>query len=228
MNFLWSNKMAEPCTGFTGLPEADALILLELPYPSLVRTCQVSKYLYSICQDPHFWKQKIIKDYGSDILKYVTPEDSYLQFYDTLEKIPHYFNPDVLELRFSNESLEHFLKYLEGHFESILPLFFPRRVQHRFIQRFSVLMNEQIASGESRVIDVSRLNIQKYTGSGEMSHNTALRTPLIRPWIMYEGRRIDLPVVARPDKKSNLIDFLNQVVPYTQYSDFLPEMLQSI
>ena len=222
-------KMTEPQIGFTGLPDADALVLLELPYSSLIRTCQSSRYLYSICQDPHFWKQKIIKDYGSQVLHYMSEDDSYFRFYDLLTKIPQYFNLNVLGLRFPDESLENFLNYLTGRPESQpTPTLISRRVQHRFIKRFDELMREQLTTGESRIIDASRLNIQKYTGSGEMSNNAAQRYPLIRPWIMYQGRQIHVPVVVRPDKKLNLVDFLNRVVPYSRYSDFLPEMLQSI
>lgn len=74
---------------FTGLPEADALILLQLPFPSVLRTCQSSLYLQSLCGDPFFWYRMIIRDFGQEVLQYKPPNETYQQQYEYLYRVTH-------------------------------------------------------------------------------------------------------------------------------------------
>ena len=223
--------MTEPQIGFTGLPDADALVLLELPYSSLIRICQASKYLYSICQDPHFWKQKIIKDYGSQVLQYMMPKDSFFRFYDALTKIPRYYNLNILRYRVPGESLERFLDELSGQYRTPVPSdFLPRNDRFYWIRIFTDLMEDELAGKKAHVIDVGTFKPKSVPGFTMYSSDLALprNRNRIRPVIIRQDKQIYAPLMVNAGKKSKLIDFLNEIVAYSKYSDLVPEMLQSI
>lgn len=62
------------------LPELNLKVLFELPLPEILRFCQTSKEYQKLCQDEHFWKEKLERDYpGSTQFK--TPDLSYREMY---------------------------------------------------------------------------------------------------------------------------------------------------
>lgn len=74
-------------TTLTGLPDTDALILMRLPYYSLLAACNTNKYLNAICQSSHFWQQKVVTDFGPDALQYLSPNETPRQLYDSLTRV---------------------------------------------------------------------------------------------------------------------------------------------
>ena len=75
---------------FTGVPELDWHILLELDYQSLARACQASTEINQICQDDSFWKAKVRYEYNVDQYK---PEGiSYQQQYRELIEATDYIS----------------------------------------------------------------------------------------------------------------------------------------
>lgn len=49
----------------THIPEITSQILLPLSYVDLMNICKTNKDLNKICQDDHFWKLKVERDYGT-------------------------------------------------------------------------------------------------------------------------------------------------------------------
>ena len=90
-------------------------------------------------------------------------------------------------------------------------------------------MKNALAGREAPIIDVSKYNFHKMIGGIRMyAADLSQRPDLVRPIIVYRGRQLYVPVVADLGNKSKLVDFLNETVVYSQYSNFLPEMLKSI
>ena len=73
---------------FTGVPELDWNILLELDYQSLARACQASTEINRICQDDRFWKEKVRHEFGVD--QYKPERISYQQQYRELVEAEDY------------------------------------------------------------------------------------------------------------------------------------------
>jgi hypothetical protein len=82
---------------FTGIQEIDQEILLGLSYENIVNTCQTSQYFYELCQDPTFWREKVRRDYGSEILKLKPPDESYREQVYRLSR-PGYFPHDAYQV----------------------------------------------------------------------------------------------------------------------------------
>ena len=80
--------MEETLTLFTGQdPDAVRKILLNAPYPSLLRACRVNRNLARICRelgDP-FWREKIARDFGEGLEKFrpkvLSPKQQYQSLY---------------------------------------------------------------------------------------------------------------------------------------------------
>ena len=67
----------------SGLPELDELILLQLPYQDIVKTCQTNRGLAKVCQSEHFWYQMLLRDFG-DAIKYKPQHENFRQQYQYL------------------------------------------------------------------------------------------------------------------------------------------------
>lgn len=67
--------------GLSELPEINTLILLDLPYEDLMSACLASKEIYQVCQDQNFWRQKIIRDFGLDVIPYKPQKETFFQQY---------------------------------------------------------------------------------------------------------------------------------------------------
>lgn len=68
----------------SGVKDVDTLILLDLDYKSLLAACSTEQYTNKICQDDFFWRQKVEKDMGSEVMKNKLPDMSYREQYRTL------------------------------------------------------------------------------------------------------------------------------------------------
>jgi len=66
---------------FTNIPDIDRVLLLSLPYPDLLQACQVNRVVQAMCSDPHFWKQRILNEYGI-----VSFPDNYQEEYRRLKE----------------------------------------------------------------------------------------------------------------------------------------------
>ena len=66
---------------FTGVRDTDILTLLNLDYSSLLSACRVNVYLNSICQDDYFWRLKVERDFGAEVLPYKPQDENYAQQY---------------------------------------------------------------------------------------------------------------------------------------------------
>jgi hypothetical protein len=66
----------------TPLPELTEYTLLLFDLPDLLRTCQVSHTVETLCQDDVFWKRKVERDFGVSHLKtYGTYKEQYIRLY---------------------------------------------------------------------------------------------------------------------------------------------------
>jgi hypothetical protein len=68
----------------SGTEDVDRLILLDLDYQSLLRACSTDQYTNKICQDDFFWRQKVERDMGHEVMINKLPEMSYRDQYRTL------------------------------------------------------------------------------------------------------------------------------------------------
>jgi hypothetical protein len=58
-----------PPTDFSRLPkEVNEETLLKLPYSEVIKSCKLSKYYNSICNNPYFWKAKLERDFPDEVL----------------------------------------------------------------------------------------------------------------------------------------------------------------
>lgn len=71
---------------FTGLPELDSLILLNLDPKSLLNACQTNVQINQICQDDLFWRYKMENDYP-ELIEYKPKDLSFRQQYISLHQI---------------------------------------------------------------------------------------------------------------------------------------------
>ena len=74
---------------FVGIREIDREILLEMDDQSLDRACYVDKWTQSICTDPLFWREKILRKYGLEILQHKPLGETYYQQYQRLRRIKY-------------------------------------------------------------------------------------------------------------------------------------------
>ena len=89
---------------FTGIRELDQEILLELDDTSLDRACYVDKWTQSICTDPLFWRERILRKYGSEILQHKPLGETYYQQYQRLRRIHH--NPEKYPVSIKEHHLD--------------------------------------------------------------------------------------------------------------------------
>jgi len=66
---------------FTGIPEVDFSIMLQLNLRSLKNICRTNRYLNSLCQSDYFWKKKIQQDLGQNIVQMKPFGESYRDQY---------------------------------------------------------------------------------------------------------------------------------------------------
>jgi hypothetical protein len=75
-------------TPYTGVRDVDRLILLNLDYKSLLAACSTDSHTNKICRDDFFWRQKVEKDMGSEVVKNKLPDmscrDQYLSLINNM------------------------------------------------------------------------------------------------------------------------------------------------
>ena len=78
---------------FTQIRDVDLKILSELDDRSLLNSCATNKYVYNICKDENFWRNRFIKKYGEHAASYKPADRSwknhYMQLIIDLEKFAH-------------------------------------------------------------------------------------------------------------------------------------------
>ena len=78
---------------FTEIRDVDLKILSELDDRSLLNSCSANKYVYNICKDENFWRNRFIKKYGEHAASYKPTDRSwknhYMQLIIDLEKFAH-------------------------------------------------------------------------------------------------------------------------------------------
>jgi hypothetical protein len=77
---------------FTGVPDADRGIFFNLPPMTVLAMCQVNQYTNNVCNNEFFWQQKIIQDFGEEVLSHKPALSTYRQQYNYLANLIH---PDV-------------------------------------------------------------------------------------------------------------------------------------
>ena len=75
---------------FVGIRELDQEILLGLDDSSLGQSCQTDKWTQSICADPLFWREKILRKYGLDVLQHKPVNETFYQQYQRLSRIQYH------------------------------------------------------------------------------------------------------------------------------------------
>jgi len=55
---------------FTGIKDVDLIILSELDDRDLLSSCASNKYLYGICKNDYFWKNRFVRKFGEKAAKY--------------------------------------------------------------------------------------------------------------------------------------------------------------
>jgi hypothetical protein len=70
----------------SGVTDVDQLILLNLNYRSLMTACSTDRYTNKICQDNLFWRRKVERDMGYEVMVNKLPEMGYREQYQTLVK----------------------------------------------------------------------------------------------------------------------------------------------
>jgi len=70
-----------PALNLSGIPELDQEILLQLNGAQLNEVCQGNEYLQSVCSDGYFWKRKVSKDFGAEVLEHKPENESFREQY---------------------------------------------------------------------------------------------------------------------------------------------------
>ena len=65
---------------FTKIKDVDLRILSELEDRDLLNVCLTNKYANKICQDEHFWRNRLVSQYGDKVFKY-RPDMSWKNYY---------------------------------------------------------------------------------------------------------------------------------------------------
>ena len=65
----------------TGIKDVDLLILSQMDDKTLYNFCKVNKSARKICSDENFWKNRFIKKYGMDAVKYKPKNKSWKEHY---------------------------------------------------------------------------------------------------------------------------------------------------
>lgn len=68
----------------TGIQELDRLIVLDVPDQSLISFCRTNLMAYKICQDPEFWRLRILKYFPG-----VIPQEPYRDHYLRLHSLAY-------------------------------------------------------------------------------------------------------------------------------------------
>lgn len=68
----------------SGVSDVDRLILLDLDYRSLLAACTSDPFTNKICQDDFFWRQKVERDMGTEVMQNKPVGMSYREQYRTL------------------------------------------------------------------------------------------------------------------------------------------------
>jgi hypothetical protein len=68
----------------TGIADTDFQILLNLDPISLFNLCQTNQYAQRLCQNENFWIQKIIHDFGREVLSLKPPDESFKEQYRSI------------------------------------------------------------------------------------------------------------------------------------------------
>lgn len=72
---------------FTGILERDFDILLNLDPLSLMYVCRVNTYVNDICRDDYFWRQKVDRDYGEEVVRLKPSEETFQQQWNRLHRL---------------------------------------------------------------------------------------------------------------------------------------------
>ena len=236
----------------TGLTNVNTLLLLELPYPSLLAMCSVNQEMNAICQHPFFWLQKIardfgpqyispnlpprqlyddlattVRDFGPEALQYISPNEPLTEVYAALERITGDYNIRILEFKPPDQTLAQYYQSLSSLSSLSGKDLLHRRVH--LINTFTDLM-DQILSGNDphRVLNVTHFDPVNIIRATTTIAPTGPRATAIRPVITVNGQQVRVPIIAQPYiGLTGLIGFLNSVVAYSRYAEFVPEILQS-
>ncbi len=66
---------------FTKIKDVDLKILSELPDRDLLNVCITDKYAHKICQDEHFWRNRLVLKYGDKVFTYKPKDVSWKNYY---------------------------------------------------------------------------------------------------------------------------------------------------
>ena len=66
---------------FTKIKDVDLKILSELPDRDLLNVCITDKYAHMICQDEHFWRNRLVSKYGDKVFKYKPENMKWKNYY---------------------------------------------------------------------------------------------------------------------------------------------------
>lgn len=94
----------------TDVRELDRLILMDLDDLSLSQACQVNQWLQQICSDDLFWRERLQRRFGHEIMLMKKPRETYHQMYIRLAQLEY----DEDQVGRSAE---------EGHLDEILLLY---------------------------------------------------------------------------------------------------------
>lgn len=77
---LLSNKVIDnkELRTFTGLPQADILILNELSDKDLISVCSANKYLNDLCNNESFWLNKVLNKYSGKLGSGIDIKNKYM------------------------------------------------------------------------------------------------------------------------------------------------------
>jgi len=83
----------------TDVTDTNYEILMKLDPESLFNACATNQYAYALCQAEFFWINRLIQDFGEDILQYKPLEESFQQQYRYLVSV----YPDELSIRLAKK-----------------------------------------------------------------------------------------------------------------------------
>ena len=66
---------------FTKIKDVDLRILSELNDRDLLNVCVTNKYAHKICQDEHFWRNRLVSQYGDKVFKYKFKDMNWKNYY---------------------------------------------------------------------------------------------------------------------------------------------------
>jgi len=214
-------------TNLTGVEDTNFKLLMRLPFDDLMKICATNKSLMSICNDDYFWRQKILYEYGQEVLEDKSPELQHRQYYIQLMQI----TPDLateqgflailkqLDARPSQKSIDKAAYF--GHVHIIDYLI------NRYQYNLNKIAKLALYGGQVNVLELlsqKGLDLYQAIHEQDLGHAALLDRLDALKWLAEEkGFQMDEDVASYADSTSaqSVVDWLAgmNILPNEQFID---------